>query len=566
MAAPMRSDESRYQRYAKLITQLKNERTTWEPRWRDVVDYIMPLRGRLGGDAVSEHNRGDRSQSKILDPTATQDADTLSSGMMVGITSPARPWFQLATPDDDLNDWSPAKRWLEEVARREANLFRASNLYNVLPEVYLDLGGLGTTALGFMEDDEDVYRFQPFPIGTYYLATGNRSSIDTVVICEAKTVRQVVIEYGFDACSLKVQALWNAGNTEQAVEVWQVICPNDEQDGKRIGAQFKAFRSCHFEGTNEGEKFLRESGFDEMPVLTARWSTSGRNVYGDAPGFKVLPDVKALQVLERRLAQGVDKMLNPPLLAPSDLASGEVDTRPGAVNYYSRNAQASQAQQVVPLYNVNLPIDAVAMLIQKKQAAIHRGLFADLFLMLTFDARAQPPTAAEIYERKEEKLLALGPVLERLNDEFLDPLVGRGFNIMARRGLLPPPPRELEGMPLAVRYVSVMAQAQKLAGLSSQERLIGHVGSIAAIHPEVLDTIDWDKHVEVYADRVGAPATIVRSPEEIAAIRSQRQQAQQASQAIAGMQGVAKTARDLSAAKLGDDNALSQLAGRTDTN
>ncbi len=39
----------------------------------------------------------------------------------------------------------------------------------------------------------------------------------------------------------------------------------------------------------------------------------------------------------------------------------------------------------------------------------------------------------------------LGPVLERLHDELLDPLVTRVFNIMARQGLFDdlPPPRTL---------------------------------------------------------------------------------------------------------------------------
>ena len=41
-------------------------------------------------------------------------------------------------------------------------------------------------------------------------------------------------------------------------------------------------------------------------------------------------------------------------------------------------------------------------------------------------------TAREIEERHEEKLLMLGPVLERLNDELLRPLIDRTFNIMVR--------------------------------------------------------------------------------------------------------------------------------------
>ncbi|MCB5392375.1 hypothetical protein LIP47_16665, partial [Eggerthella lenta] len=68
---------------------------------------------------------------------------------------------------------------------------------------------------------------------------------------------------------------------------------------------------------------------------------------------------------------------------------------------------------------------------------------------------------------KEEKLLMLGPVLERLNDECLNPLIDRAFSMMVRKNMLPPPPDAMEGMPLKVEYISVMAQAQKSIGLSS---------------------------------------------------------------------------------------------------
>lgn len=563
MVAAVMPGESTYQRYRKLIHQLKQERATWEGHWRDLVDFLVPRRGRLLGDAVSQANKGDKRMTSILDATATKDLRTLSSGMMTGITSPASEWFELATPDDDLNASIVGQRWLEESQHRISNLFRGSNLYNVLPETYLDLGAIGTSAVDFVEDDEDVFRFHQIPVGAYYLASDDRGVIDTCVRDRAMTVRQVVSRYGYGRCSTAVQAAWKNGQFENMVAVCQVITPNHEYEPKRIGGRFKAWRSCHFEvAAAQEKKFLRESGFDEFPILPARWATVGENVYGESPSMDVLPDVKALQVLERRLAQGIEKQVNPPLMAPADLASGEVDTRPNAVNYYTRNAQATQAP-ILPIYQVQLQLAELRATISDKRMAIHRGLFADLFLMLTNDARAQPPTAAEIYARQEEKLLVLGPVLERLNDEFLDPLVGRAFSMAARRGLIPQPPEEMQGMPLSVRYVSVMAKAQKLAGLSSQERFIGHVMQLGTVDPTALDRVNLDQHISIYGDRVGAPSKTIRSDEEVAAIRQGRAQAQQAQQASELAQAGAKTARDLSQASLDGNSALAAIAARS---
>lgn len=552
--------ESRRQRYRKKLSQLTSERASWDPHWADIVDYVMPRRGRVRGDPVAQANRGDKRQTLILDGTATKDLGILASGLMTGVTSPARPWYQLATPDKDLNEWKPAKLWLESARNRMSDLFRSSNLYNILPETYRDLGGIGTAALGMFEDDKDVFRFYPYPAGSFYLASDERRVIDSFVQPFALTVRQMVQRYGFDACSAKVRAMYRDGQTEAWIRIVQVVEPNEIYNPKKIDARFKRWASCHYEDTCDEDQLLRESGYDEFPVLCPRWSTVGENVYGESPTMDILPDVKALQSLERTKAQGIQKQADPPLLAPSDLANGAIDTRPGRVNYYDRRAGAG-GQQVVPLYQVQFQLNEVRADVEEKRRAIHSGLYADLFLMLAMDARNQPPTAEEIKARQEEKLLVLGPVLERLNDELLDPLIGRAFAIMARRGLLPPPPDELKGMQVGVEYVSVMAQAQKLVGLGAQERLVGHVAQVASFHPEALDKLDFDSEIDEYADKVGASAKLVRSADEVAAIRQRRQQAQQAQQAIAATQAAAGAAKDLAGASLDGNNALTAIAG-----
>lgn len=552
--------ESRRQRYRKKLAQLTSARATWDPHWSDIIDYVMPRRGRVRGDAASNANLGDKRQTLILDGTATKDLGILSSGLMTGVTSPARPWYQLATPDKDLNDWKPVRLWFESARNRMSDLFRSSNLYNVLPETYRDLGGIGTASLGMYEDDKDVFRFYPYPAGSYFLASDERRVIDTFVQPFALTVRQMVQRYGFDACSARVRSMFRAGETEQWMSLVQVVEPNEDYNPKRIDARFKRWSSCHYEQDCDEDQLLRESGFDEFPVLCPRWSTVGENVYGESPTMDILPDVKALQSLERTKGQGIQKQADPPLLAPSDLANGAIDTRPGRVNYYDRRA-GSGGQQVMPLYQVNFQLDQVRLDIADKQRAIHGGLYADLFLMLAMDARNQPPTAEEIKARQEEKLLVLGPVLERLNDELLDPLIGRAFAIMARRGLLPPPPDELKGQQVGVEYVSIMAQAQKLVGLGAQERLIGHVAQVATFHPEALDKIDFDAEIDEYADKVGASAKLVRSADEVTALRQRRQQAQQAQQAMANVQAAAASAKDLAGASLDGNNALTAIAG-----
>jgi hypothetical protein len=91
--------------------------------------------------------------------------------------------------------------------------------------------------------------------------------------------------------------------------------------------------------------------------------------------------------------------------------------------------------------------------------------------MMLANATDTRMTATEVAERHEEKLLMLGPVLERLHNELLDPLIDTTFSRMIEAGAVPPPPEELLGVELNVEYVSVMAQAMKLTGITSIESL-----------------------------------------------------------------------------------------------
>lgn len=149
------------QQLLQQLNQLETERSSFEPHWRELSDFTRPRSTRF---TASDVNRGDRRNSKIIDPTASLASSVLSSGMMSGITSPARPWFRLATPDPDLMDYGPVKLWLETTEQRMNEVFNRSNLYQSLPLMYGDLGTFGTAAMAVVEDSQRIIRTVHFPL------------------------------------------------------------------------------------------------------------------------------------------------------------------------------------------------------------------------------------------------------------------------------------------------------------------------------------------------------------------------------------------------------------------
>ncbi|EOY3722417.1 portal protein [Klebsiella michiganensis] len=538
----------------KQQAQLTNDRSSFEPHWRELSDFINPRGSRF---LVTDVNRDDRRNTKIVDPTATLSARTLSSGMMSGITSPARPWFKLATPDPDMMDYGPVKLWLEVVQRRMNEVFNKSNLYQSLPLLYASLGNYSTGAMAVLEDDSDVIRTMMFPIGSYYMANSARGSVDTCFRKFSMTVRQLVMEFGLNNVSDSVKGMWDSGNYESWIEVIHAVYPNIDRDTAKLNSKNKPVKSVYYEVGGDSDKVLRESGFDEFPIMAPRWEVNGEDVYGSScPGMIALGQVKALQLEQKRKSQLIDKATNPPMVGPSSLKNQRVSLLPGDITYID---QVTGQDGFKPAYLVNPNTADLLADIQDTRQIINSAYFVDLFMMLqNINTRSMPVEA--VIEMKEEKLLMLGPVLERLNDECLNPLIDRTFSIMARKNLLPPPPDVLQGMPLRIEYISVMAQAQKSIGLSSLSSTVGFIGQLAQAKPEALDKLDVDQAIDAFAEMSGVSPTVIVPQEQVEQIRQQRAQQQQQQQAMAMGMAAAQGAKTLSEAQTADPSVLTALS------
>jgi hypothetical protein len=294
--------------YNKLRGALWSERSAgFDDHWRELGDHFMPRRTRFWS---GDRNRGDRRNQKIIDSTGRFAARTLASGLHAGLTSPARPWMKLTTPDPDLAKFGPVKTWLYDVTQRMLTLFAVTNLYNVLPTVYGDMGIFGTAAMAILEDTRDLFRCYAYPIGSYALGQDGRGLVTTFVRDFELTVRQIVENYGvtpdgrdidWTNISQRVKDLWDDSNYEAAIQVTWLVKPNEQADRRRAGSQYLPWSSCHWETGSEETKFLRESGFHTFPVQAPRWDVTGEDSYGtDCPGMTALPDTKQLQMMQRR--------------------------------------------------------------------------------------------------------------------------------------------------------------------------------------------------------------------------------------------------------------------------
>lgn len=549
-----------------MRSELETDRDSFLPQWRDIADFILPTRAQF---QVTDKNRGDRRNLKIMDGSATLAWRTCQAGMMSGITSPSRPWKRLTTPDPDLAEFKPAKQWLHIVNKRMDAVLLQSNYYNIQPEIYGDMSGFGIGTKIIEEDFDDVARCYAVPLGSYCIANNDKLQVDNFFREFKLTVHQILRKFAGDnprnidwtKFSPRVKNMYDRGNYQTWIDICHFIVPNEEYDGNGYAATQKKYLSTYYEkgGEQKGgqeDRDLSKSGYDYFPVISSRWGKTGNDVYATMyPGSLALGDVKQLQHGEKRGLQALDKMVNPPLRAPMSLQKEVISSMPGEVTHVDmRDGEKSLG----PLYEVDFHLQEL----EAKQAQVRqrcsRYFYEDLFLMM-FQSDRRQITAREIDERHSEKLMVLGPVLEQLNTDDLGPTVEILFMLMDRQGYIPSPPEELGGVTLKIEYVSILHEAQKLAALSGVERFTGFVGSVAAWKMDILDKVDTDELVDEYGDIVGVPPLIIRSADQVKAIREGRAKvAQQQAQMAALAQG-ADTANKLAGAKLNEPSALTAL-------
>jgi hypothetical protein len=534
-------DGSKRDRMLRRKNALWTERSSWDSHWQDIASTQMPRAGRF---IDSDVNQGKKKQNAIYDNTAIFAHRTLASGMMSGMTSPARPWFRLGLSDKDLMEYAPVKEWLFGVADMMRAIFYASNTYNSLHQCYEELGAFGTWANFVQPDFENVIHHYPMTIGEYALATNDKGVVDTVCRQLQMTVGQMIKQFGAKNCSTAVRNLYDRGTLDSWVPVLHMVQPRADRDSTKRDSLNMPWASCYFEPASDSGEYLSESGFKRFPALCPRWVVTGNDIYGRSPGMDCLGDVKQLQHEQLRKGQAIDYQVNPPLQVPTQYKDQASKRMPGGVMFVDATGPGGGVRSA---FDVNLRLDYLLADIQDTRERIRGAYYADMFLMMANDKRSGT-TATEIAERHEEKLLMLGPVLERLHNELLSPLIDITFERMSDAGILPPAPPEIEGKDLNIEFVSTLAQAQRAVAAAGSDRLLGTVNTLVQVWPEVRHKIDAMQVIDDYANLFGVNPKMVRPDEDAKAMAdAEAQAAQAAQQGMAAAQAVdsAKTASDI---------------------
>ena len=532
---------------------MQSSRAIFETHWREIAERILPRSDHFRVN----RNPGDKHTEKIFDATANLALERFAAAMESMLTPRTQQWHRLACLDEELNENAEVRKYLDELTEI---LFKVrysprSNFASQTYEHYMSLGAFGTG--GVFVDDliGKGIRYRHVHLSEMFIAENHQGIIDTVHRRFKMTVRQMAQRFGEKSLTEAQQRALEK-NPETEFELIHSVSPNDDIDSTKKTYKGMPIWSCYV--NLDDRSIISEGGYTSMPYAVGRYVTGPKEIYGRSPAMTVLPDIKMLNEMSKTVIRAAHKAIDPPLLLQEDGALTAFDLRPGAINF---GGVDEQGRQVVHPLQTGARVDIGDEMMDQR-----RKLINDAFLVTLFQILVDSPqmTATEAMLRAQEKGALLAPSMGRQQSEFLGPLIERELDILARAGVLPPMPDVLikAGGMVDVEYQSPLNKAQRAEEGVAIMNTLQAITPLAQINPGVMDVFDPIAIARELAEINGVPAKVIRTEDDMAALKAQQAQAAQAQQLLAAAPVAASTAKDMAQAQaIASANPAQQAPG-----
>jgi hypothetical protein len=511
------------------LEELREKRQNWESFWQDLMKYCIPRKAKVNTTRVP----GTKLHDDVYDSTAVTSSQVLAAGLHGYLTNPSSKWFSLQTQDKSLMQDQDVKMYFKQAEDKIFDVLNGSNFSQMIFETYHESGVVGTATLYEEEDEKDVVRFYSRPVREIFIDEDSSGRVNTVYRVFELTAIQAYERWG-DDCSDKVKKDIKNQKYGQKYTFIHAVEPREIRDTSKADSKNFPFRSVYMDAKEE--KIMSEKGYFEFPYFVVRFNKLSDETYGYSPAMTVWSDIRMINRMSKTIIRSAQKIVDPPIVLPHDGFLLPIKTQPNGINY---RTSGSGDDKIEPL-NTGANIPVGMEMEQQRREVIKQAFFVDLFLMMQREKANM--TATEVIQRVEERMLVLGPILGRLMSELLDPIVTRTFNILLRKGLLPPPPERLAQRPYSIEYISPLAKAQKSSDLRALTNTLQIIGEMAQVKPEILDVINGDETVRQIADINGTNPKIINSPEIVQKIRQQRAEMQAKVQQMEMLKTGAETA------------------------
>ena len=544
----------------KLYEQAKAIRSTEENDWRMAAAYCLPSHySAWQTDGPASYHQSNAAARRVqYDTTGTRSLPKYVSILERIATPVGQRWHGLMPSDVRLRKSRRVKAYFDALQDLLFKMrydpkawFRTAS-----SEMYTSMGvyGNGPIYIGQRKITPvsrlPGFRYIACPMRDVYFLTDDDGEVVAVFRRFWLNVRQFKQKFP-DApypTQMQAEASKPAPNEQQYFEfVHYVTLRGSDYDPAALDARRHPVVGSYI-CVKSQEYIGDETGFRSMPYRIPRTATIAGNPYGISPAVSVLAALGGASTVKKTYLKQGNKAVDPVLLAYDDgVLNGEVDLRPGAVNYGGVDKQGRPLIQ--PLATGNFRV--AETLLADERRDIEDSFFVTLFQILNDTPEM---TATEVMERVAEKASLLSPTMGRLQSEFLGPCIEREIDMLDEMGLLPEMPPELieaKGE-YEVVYTSPLAKGQYAEEVSGFMRAVEMALGVANAtqDPSHLDHFDFDTAIPEISDYMAVPARWTNDPKKIEAKRENRNNQAQQAELLKNAPALASAAQ--TAAKMGE--------------
>lgn len=513
---------------------LDSKRTNYIPKWDELAVFTDPR------NAYFRVKRSNGNLSQLIpktDDTAQSMLPIYAAVLNSMLTPQAYVWHKLQFFNPEMQKkYGPM---LDEenkfIYNRRYSAY--SNFSPAMNECYMSSGAFGHAIMQLDPDyKHKCISYQTLPIREFYIdkdAYGFVNVFYREVNYTMRNLMTVFPDYMPDKYKDREDLKWLDDN----ITLLHAVEPSFEKSGQ--------YHSAYIDLTNK--QIIEETELKYCPYLCFRSAVfpSSSDPYGFSPCMSVLPSIKALNSLQFNFIKQTDLVGQPTLLTNSDVIDGRKVTASGSVIEGGIDDEGRPMVQALRAYG-DLP--SMDFLIQKYQDSIATALLAK-YMALMSDTQSRSATDAMIKSNERANLVA--PSGDRISREFLLPLIETELAIYGEMGILPQMPAELKDLDTEFDIIlsNPMLKGQRGDSVNSAINMVGTVAQFAQIDPSIVNTIDIDKVVRYMQENLNIPASVMRTPEESAALNEAQQQQQQLMAMTEAAPNVGKAMKDIAQAE-----------------
>ena len=525
----MEQDKNLIDELKTLSEQLESEKTYYRGYWEDTAKYFLPDKA---GVFFNTENYVRNEIFELYDSHCISCLDNFANILNGTLTNKASIWFRLVAEDEELASNDNVINYLQDTTKKIWNeIYNPDSNFEIAHfENLRFFACFGNIAIKIEESKNSILNFEPLHIKNYVIAENEEGKIDTCVITQSMTAKQIISKFGEDNVHENIKKEFKT-NKFKKLEVKYFIFPQKDRDTSKIDRENMPYVGYWLDANND--YLMQKDFFESYPIAFGRGTKNVGETWGTSRALLALPDAKTLNKMVHDHMLASEKSLTPPFIQFVDFKN-QIDLSPGSLNRIDSNTYTGEALK--PLLS-NVDYRPVLELILDKKESIKKIFFLDKLTVLD-DPRA---TATQILELRAESFRIMGSLAISLQ-EYLENILNRVFQILWKRSysninfelnenaILNELPIEFnQQLPkIKVEYINPITQSQKNNENNAIDAFILNVMNLAQVNSEIIDKINFDKLIDIKTNLLQIDNRILRKDKDVEEIRNEkRQNAQQ---------------------------------------